>query len=466
MERTTLRTLWLLVVIVGVVALAYMARSVVTPLLVALLLAYILDPVVRFLERRGLSRGVASAAVVVLALAALVTVTVAAAARFAKEAGAFYDGVAGELCEPAAQRAQFEEELLDGVKDPADRQRVLSRVREAEWDGAAIVYEDRDDDRTFEPGHAAEAMKKIRDAARGRRWEQPVLNALGEVSKVGPKIAKSAGELLTGLVSRGQAELSTVLGIVTLVFLFPIYLFYSLVNLSRVHDVTVSHLPSGQRARVVEILAKIHATLSAFFRGRLITMLVKGLLLLGLFVGFGVPFSYVCAAFAAIASLVPVIGGVVAAIPPVVLAMPDSTGGEIGGLVAGIVVIELLETYVLLPGLVGRQVGLHPLTVLVCTLIAGELLGVFGMIVAVPLTAVAKILARQVGLHPLTVLVCTLIAGELLGVFGMIVAVPLTAVAKILAAEFVLPEIRRRAGLPPEGAAPAKDAPSTPEGRA
>jgi len=50
---------------------------------------------------------------------------------------------------------------------------------------------------------------------------------------------------------------------------------------------------------------------------------------------------------------------------------------------------------VLIPKLVGSSVGLHSLTVLVCTLVAADLMGVFGMVVAVPLTAVLKISRRS-----------------------------------------------------------------------
>ena len=81
------------------------------------------------------------------------------------------------------------------------------------------------------------------------------------------------------------------------------------------------------------------------------------------------------------------------------------------GLLCVLVVIEALEGYVLIPGMIGKEVGLHPLTVLVSTFIAGDLLGIFGMLIAIPLAAVVKIL------------------------FG----------------ELVMPEIRARAGLGKDG---------------
>src|SRR5262245_57779131 len=96
MNPTTWRTIFLVAVAALVLWLAYQARAVVTPLLVALVLAYILDPVVRVLERRGMSRGVASAAVVIVALAAIVTAAGYAASRLATEASKFRDDVVGE----------------------------------------------------------------------------------------------------------------------------------------------------------------------------------------------------------------------------------------------------------------------------------------------------------------------------------------------------------------------------------
>jgi predicted PurR-regulated permease PerM len=409
MTPATWRTIFLASVALLVLWLAYQARAVVTPLLVALVLAYILDPVVRVLERRGFSRGAASATIVVLVLASLVTVVAVAATRFAGEATAFYDDVAGEPAADVAESQAFIERMVAGEVSKEARDAIRARILQTKWDGRTISYYDRDNDLAYQPGYAAMALSKIHEALADERWAAPIRQALDGLSQFGPKIAQSANAVLGGLVEGGRAVFTGILGILTVAVLFPIYLFYSLVNLSRLYDVTVRHLPESQRARIVDILEKIHVTISAFFRGRLITMLVKGLLLLALFVSFGVPLSYVCAAFGALASLVPVVGGLAAGIPPIVLALPNSSGGTLVALAAGILVIEGIEGYLLIPGLIGKRVGLHPMTVLVCTLIAGDLLGFFGMIVAVPLTAVLK----------------------------------------ILAAEFVLPEVRRRAGLPP-----------------
>src|SRR5262245_2041718 len=107
MNPATGRTLFLVAVGILVLWLAYLARSVVTPLLAALVLAYILDPVVRFLQRRGMSRAMASGFVVVVALAALVTSGAFAATQLAHEAAGFYEDVVGKPWAKTADRETF-----------------------------------------------------------------------------------------------------------------------------------------------------------------------------------------------------------------------------------------------------------------------------------------------------------------------------------------------------------------------
>jgi predicted PurR-regulated permease PerM len=109
-----------------------------------------------------------------------------------------------------------------------------------------------------------------------------------------------------------------------------------------------------------------------------------------------------------------VIGGIVANVIPALVhfAAGSSVAGVIW-LLAVLVVYDAVENYVLTPVLVGKEVGLHALTILVSTFVAGDLLGLFGMLLAIPITAVLKILVQ----------------------------------------EFVLPELRSQAGLPAESAA-------------
>lgn len=462
------RSLFLVLGVGATIWVGYLARAVVTPLVAALLLAYVLDPIVRFLQRRGLSRTVASAGVVVVALATLLGAAVLSVQRAVQEGGVLYERVTGEPHyvgeDPASALAalagtdtakatvdrararirptfhpdrlgffldldgdgqqQADEPSVDGedrslaiaVLAAASGDEGLARdwhaMRAAKWQGKAIWFVDEDMDGIYDAGYARRGVDRVEEILAEYELEGQFKDLLDQAADLGPEIASTAGDVLGRVVEGGRTAAGTALGLLTLLLLFPIYLYFALVNLERVWKVGVAHLPRDTRADVVHLLMRIHVTLSHFFRGRLVVLLLKWAMLLVAFLGFGVPFAFVCATFAALAALVPVIGGPAGAIPPLLLALSSghSTGGMVG-LLGVLVLIEVIEGYVLIPGMIGKEVGLHPLTVLVSTFIAGDLLGIFGMLIAIPLAAVVKIL------------------------FG----------------ELVLPEIRARAGIEEDG---------------
>lgn len=407
MKVPTGKSLFLIAVACAVLWIGYAARAVVTPLLAALLLAYVLDPVVRMLQRLRFSRVGASVTVVLVSWVGMVAAMGFATTQLVGEATSFYEDVVGEPMLPAdANDAEVSAEFFGGGPIPADRETV---VRRSTWDGAPVLYHDLDHDGFFEPGIARTASIKLSDLLARKAWTQSLAAHLRGGGDIGPNVAAAAGRWLAGLAEGGQAALGTFAGFLTLMVLFPIYLYYSLARLPWVYDVFVRHLPSEHRDTVVRLLGQVHVTLSAFFRGRLILLALRFVVILVLLMCFGVPFSGVLAAFGAIASLVPVIGGIVAnALPALIYFAAGSTVGELLWLVGLLFVYDAAENYVLTPMLVGKEVGLHALTILVSTFVAGELLGLFGMLVAIPITAVLKILML----------------------------------------EFVAPEVRRRAGIP------------------
>lgn len=399
------RTVFLLVVAAAVLWLGYLASAVVTPLLVALLLAYVLDPVVRALERLRLSRSVASGLVVGLAFGAFVTIAALSANRLVEEADRFYADVVGEPTVDARSIGAAAT-ALDAAPAPTDRHGP--GVRLGEWEGRPVYYLDADGDAQFRPGYARAGFARLRRDLSKSEWSSRIVSHLQPTEDLGKLAAATAGQWLKAAAGAGSSAAGRALGLLTLVVLFPIYLYFSLAKLPWIYDVAVRHMPAGHRDQIVDILHKIHGTLSAFFRGRLILLVVRWVVLFGLFLGFHVPFAGVCALFGAIASLVPVLGSVAGAAVPLLLAVADgSTSGELLALAAAFVAFEVVEQYVLTPAILGKRVGLHALTILIATLVAADLLGIFGMVVAIPLAAVLK----------------------------------------ILAIEFVLPEVRRQAGL-------------------
>ncbi|MEM7262450.1 MAG: AI-2E family transporter, partial [Planctomycetota bacterium] len=137
-------------------------------------------------------------------------------------------------------------------------------------------------------------------------------------------------------------------------------------------------------------------TLAAFFRGRLTVCLVKGVLTsIGLLL-FGVPLAIPIGLAAGFLSLLPYVGIYLTLVPAMLLSWFDAGSlGTLIGIVAFYGAIEALEGLVLIPKLLGREVGLHPLTIIVTLLVFGKLFGLVGVLLSVPLAAIAKILADE-----------------------------------------------------------------------
>ncbi|MGA1780337.1 MAG: AI-2E family transporter [Planctomycetota bacterium] len=195
-------------------------------------------------------------------------------------------------------------------------------------------------------------------------------------------------------------EASTLLGTLftwgSWLLLCPLYIFYLLLEIDPLVERIRRYLPGRQRPRIERLLGSIDRTMAAFFRGRLTICVLKGLgTSLGL-LALGVPFAFPLGLAAGFLALVPYIGIWFAIVPAALLSWLDTN--SLGALLAvgGVfVVMETIEGFLLIPKLLGKEVGLHPLTVIVTMLIFSEILGFVGILLSVPLAAIAKILIAE-----------------------------------------------------------------------
>lgn len=333
---------------IGFLLLAYRLRGIVLPLLGALLLAYILHPALEALERRGVSRSISIAGLYVLFLGLLAA------------------GVLWGLPRAAAQARRFLSETFTGEE---------ARIRKAIlWGGT-----------------------RIQDWLGPEQWEAIQANLRRRLEGIEGDTVRAAGRL-AGAVGRfmtsGVRAFVTVLSLLVLV---PVYLFFFLKNLkpweARLRDL----IPAARRDRWLFILGRIHRVSASFFRGQLAISLLEGALLFAGLGLMGVKFAFLFGLLYAFLSLLPFIG-VVTTFAAVELFILADAGGItatnlwVAGLFAG---LQILESFLLQPWILGRETGLHPVAIIVSLLAGGELFGIFGMLIAVPLAATIKILLEE-----------------------------------------------------------------------
>jgi predicted PurR-regulated permease PerM len=185
------------------------------------------------------------------------------------------------------------------------------------------------------------------------------------------------------------------------VILVPIYAFFIILAMPAIRRNVVSFIPLERRPAIVRIVHDIERVVAAFFRGRLTICVIcslvcwLGFTAIWLITGVRVPFGLFFAVAIGFGTAVP-LSGIVFLVPATVLTMMQNGAGGWHAL-AVVMVYAVVQTTeaVLIPLIMGREVELHPVVLLVALLLCGKLLGVLGLVLAVPIAATVRILARE-----------------------------------------------------------------------
>jgi predicted PurR-regulated permease PerM len=204
-----------------------------------------------------------------------------------------------------------------------------------------------------------------------------------------------SADVVTTVVSALWSFVGGLFGTVTILLLT----FYLLVEAQSVFDVFVRLFPRGHRARVAEVSERAAVKISAWLGGQMLLGLIIGVTTaIGLAL-MGVPYFYVLALIAGIGELVPMVGPLLSAIPAVIVAFTVSPGLAVAVAVF-FAAQQAVENNVLVPKVMGQQVGLSAVTVIVALAIGSELLGLIGAILAVPTAAIMQVLVEELVLRP------------------------------------------------------------------
>jgi predicted PurR-regulated permease PerM len=244
------------------------------------------------------------------------------------------------------------------------------------------------------PGYVERAK-----AAIGPLWEFVVSQVSDEDLRRLPELAGShAGQALqyalkfaAGLISGGAA----VANLLSLLFITPLVAFYLLRDWPKLVGAIDLWLPRAQADTIRQQLVAIDATLAGFVRGQaMVCFALAAFYALGLGLT-GLDFGLVVGIFAGLISFVPFIGTLVGGGLALALGLAQfGVTAKLGMIAAVFVVGQVLEGNVLTPKLVGDRVGLHPVWVIFALLAGGALFGFLGVLLAVPAAAVIGVLAR------------------------------------------------------------------------
>jgi predicted PurR-regulated permease PerM len=190
----------------------------------------------------------------------------------------------------------------------------------------------------------------------------------------------------TGLI----AGLSGTLNAIFVAFTVPFLVFYMLKDARAIGRAMVRLAPAKHRDEVRRILTGIDATLGKYVRGQLMVMVAVGVLTYAGLLIVHMPYALVLALFMAMMDLVPYVGPFLGSAPAVLLAFAISPQMAVKVLLVN-VIVQQLEGNLISPQIMGRTLDLHPMLIVAAILVGGEVGGVLGLIAAVPLVAVIKV---------------------------------------------------------------------------
>lgn len=194
-------------------------------------------------------------------------------------------------------------------------------------------------------------------------------------------------ERVTGTVLSLFSNLFTIL-------IIPLVVYYILRDMDSLKRSIVLLFPKKYRPWLLSVGSEMDRTLGAYFRGMLIICFLVGFLTyLGLKV-IGLDFALILGVIAGLTNIIPYFGPIIGALPAIVLALLSSAGLALRVIVV-YTLVQQLESQIISPQILGRSLGLHPLVVIFVLILGGKIFGLPGLIFAVPFTAIARIFLKH-----------------------------------------------------------------------
>jgi predicted PurR-regulated permease PerM len=325
-----------------VVSTIYLSPAVYFQLFIAFILAYLLNPAVEILERKGITRffGILLVFFIALLLCGSFTLFLAVSIR-------------SEFSNVQVNLPAYIQHIY-GITPPG-----IKAYLQIETPEKLALY-------------LTGLLQHLRDSA--------------------PDLLKP---MLLFLQSIFSSTISAIL-IFTGYLIVPVYLFYLLLDLPKLKIFIVSLIPERFHLLYTEKLAEVDAVLSGFVRGQLSVCAILAVLYSAGLYFIGIDLAIAIGVLAGIAFIIPYLGTLLGICFSVVMALlkfndllhPLLCLGWFG-------LVQLVEGAVITPKIVGNTVGLHPLVAIVALLIGGQVFGIVGMLLAVPSAAVLQVFLRS-----------------------------------------------------------------------
>lgn len=202
-----------------------------------------------------------------------------------------------------------------------------------------------------------------------------------------------------GLQGAFSNVLSWILGVLNF-FLIPLFFFYVINDYEKITAELKSFIPNSIRDKLVLYIGHCNTVLKGYIRGQLIVALILGILYgVGLTI-VGLRFGFFIGLLSGFASIIPYAGVALGLTSALTICLANYTGPTtLIGLVIVFAIVQILEGFLITPKFVGNKVGLSAFATMLSLIIGGNLLGLSGMLIAIPIAAILKTIISHLKLE-------------------------------------------------------------------
>jgi predicted PurR-regulated permease PerM len=330
--------------------LVYYIRGTLGIFVLSFLLSYVISPVVKLLEKRGMNRAL-SVGLLYLAFVAIIVVSTII----------FMPMLWNQLI-------TLELSIQDSLSNPELGKNIMSGIEniQDQLSDTFPMLKDVDLKSQFDVSNSISGIAS---------W---LLNYIGQMAKT---ITGYSGKIAWIFIS---------------IFIIPFITFFLLKDSSMIKRFILRLIPSRYYDTSMDLINTIDRRIGKFIRGKIAeTIILSILTAIGLRI-LGIKYWLLLGIISGFANLVPYIGPVGIAIPPILLAIYQY--GIFSGVVVAIFlsVLQFIDNMILVPFIVGKSVDLHPLVTIFVVFIGGKTFGLLGLVAAVPLASIIISIAQVV----------------------------------------------------------------------
>ena len=388
-EIQPVRDVLILLLIMGVIYVGYVASIVTVPILLAIALAYLFEPLVSWLTRKKfVSRNGAATGIILFAGAAVVVPAVLVTTFGVVQGLHLAQNTAGNI------------DLLVRSVDKPDDEGLRARITSEGW-GRLRDFLVKEKLKNQAPAGTAES-----DAI-----EAAAPKDAGAIVRSGLLwIRDNSRELSKQVVATGANAFSAAASLVTsvgvLIFtgcLTAFFFFFFCTGWGSVLAFWESLIPERRKGRIIDLLHQMDRVIAGFVRGRVTICAILGVFATIAYWFVGVPAPLIFGPLVGALFIMPYIHFIV--VPAAMIAMAIEPSGVawqatwwwmLGGPIVVYICCQMLDDYVLTPTIQGNNTGMDTPTIVFASFAGGAIGGIYGLLIAIPVAACVKILLREI----------------------------------------------------------------------